>query len=294
MPELPEVEITRRRIAPLLVGRALRRVYTSPDSYVFLTKPDRLRRLLRSRRFEALERRGKYLLGNLDDGSRLLLHLGMTGQLFARGVASVRLLRRSARAALGPEQTTAPFEPDAHTHLRLCFDDRGADVLFRDVRKFGKIQLLAPGSSCARLERLGVDALQATGGALFRATRTRRASIKAVLLDQSVLAGAGNIYADEALFLAGIHPERAASRLRREECADLVRQLRRVMRRSLETGGSSINDFIAPDGRDGGYQDERRVYGRSGRPCGRCGQRIRSTRVGQRTTHYCPRCQGAA
>jgi len=290
MPELPEVEVTRRLIAPILVGRRLRRVRTTADSYFFLTPPARLRRGLAGRRVESLVRRGKYLVAGLEGESRLLLHLGMTGQLFTSDAASVRLLSSAARAALQPE-VQLRFCPDEHTHLRFEFDDSGPEVYFRDVRKFGKVQLLRARERCARLDRLGKDALDISGEDLFRATRGRKLAIKARLLDQSAVAGTGNIYADEALFLARVRPGRQARRVTRKECAAIAEGLQRVMRRSIATGGSSISDYVAPDGRDGGYQDERRVYAREGAPCLACGTPIRRKVIGQRSAHYCPACQ---
>lgn len=290
MPELPEVEITRRRIEPLLVGRRIARVSTTAPSYFWLTPPATLRRRLAGRRVETLERRGKYLVAGLDDGRRLLLHLGMTGQLFGENASSVRLLSSTARASLAPE-AQARFEPDEHTHLRIAFEDRGPGVLFRDVRKFGKVRLLAKGEGEPRLDRLGLDALEASGEHLFRASRGRRLAIKSLLLDQAVLAGVGNIYADEALFLAGVRPTRRAQRVTRAQCSGIADALRAVLERSIETGGSSISDFVGPDGRDGAYQDERRVYARKGEPCARCGTPIARKLVGQRASHYCPSCQ---
>ena len=195
MPELPEVETTRRAIEPLLVGRRILRVRTSAPSYLFVTPPARLRRALAGRSARRLLRRGKYLVAELDDASRLVVHLGMTGQLFAAGASSVRLLSATARASLSPDAQRG-FRPDAHTHLQLHFDDAGAAVYLRDVRKFGKVFWLAPGEGHERLDRLGPDALDLSGDALFRATRGRRVAIKAVLLDQRVAAGTGNIYAD--------------------------------------------------------------------------------------------------
>jgi formamidopyrimidine-DNA glycosylase len=290
MPELPEVEVTRRRIAPLLVGRRIAQLRTSRPSYFFLTSPARLRRGLEGRALRSLDRAGKYLLGEVEGGGRLLLHLGMTGQLFASGVTSVRLLSASRRAALAPEDQTA-FRPDQHTHLRFEFEDEGPAVLFRDVRKFGKVQLLAAGERSERLDRLGTDALVVTGDALFEATRGRTAAIKTLLLDQAIVAGTGNIYADEALFLAGVRPTRRAGRVTRTECDRIAAGLRQVMLRSIETGGSSISDYVAPDGSDGGYQDERRVYARKGEPCLSCGKPIRRKMLGQRSTHWCSGCQ---
>lgn len=290
MPELPEVEVTRRRIAPLLVGRRIAKVSTTAPSYFFLTPPAALRRVLAGRSVEALERRGKYLVANLDDASRLVLHLGMTGQLFSSEATSLRLFRSGARGVLTPEAQRR-FKPDAHTHLRLTFRDSGPEVWFRDARKFGKVLWLRPGTQCERLTRLGADALVLTGADLFAATRKRRVAIKNLLLDQSVVAGVGNIYADEALFRARVRPRRAARRVTRAECEEIAEALRLVLRRSIETGGSSISDYIAPDGSDGAYQDERNVYARAGEPCLRCGASIRRVVIGQRSAHYCSKCQ---
>jgi formamidopyrimidine-DNA glycosylase len=290
MPELPEVETTRRRIAPLLVGRRIADVATTKPSYFFLTPPAKLRASLVGRRCTGLARRGKYLVASLDDASRLLLHLGMTGQLFSSAATSPRLLRASVRAILAPEAQVS-FTPDEHTHLRLAFEDGGPEVWMRDARKFGKVLWLAAGATSERLDRLGVDALAATGDALFAATRGRSVAIKNLLLDQAVLAGCGNIYADEALFGAGVRPKRAARRTTRAECERIARALVRVLERSIETGGSSISDYVAPDGSDGAYQDERRVYAREGEPCKACGTPIRRIVLGQRSAHYCPVCQ---
>jgi formamidopyrimidine-DNA glycosylase len=290
MPELPEVEVTRRRIAPVLVGRRVAAVRTSARSYFFLTPPARLRRVLPGRRVESLERCGKYLVAGLDDGARLVLHLGMTGQLFAEGARSPRLLSAARRAALAPEEQPS-FRGDAHTHLRLAFHDGPPELWFRDVRKFGKVQLLAPGEPSPRLARLGTDALALSGGDLHRAARGRQVAVKTLLLDQSVVAGSGNIYADEALFLAGVRPTRQARRVTRVECDAIADALRQVMLRSIESGGSSIQDFVGPDGSDGAYQDEHRVYGRKGEPCPRCGTALRRVVLGQRSAHYCPSCQ---
>lgn len=287
MPELPEVEVTRRQIAPLLLGRAIAAVATTRPSSFFLTPPARLRRVLAGRRADAVERRGKYLLVCLDDASRLVLHLGMTGQLFSSAISSPRLLRASARA----RQAQARPAPDEHTHLRLRFADRGPEVWLRDARRFGKVLWLAPGASDARLDRLGPDALLADAAVLHAAGRGRSVAVKSLLLDQSVLAGVGNIYADEALFGAGVRPTRAAGRVTRPEWERIAAALRSVLLRSIEAGGSSISDYVAPDGADGSYQDERRVYDRTGAPCLACGTAIRRRVIGARSSHYCPRCQ---
>jgi formamidopyrimidine-DNA glycosylase len=290
VPELPEIEVTRIRIAPLLEGRTVAEVHATRRSYFFLTSPSTLRRRLPGRTVRCLSRRGKYLVATLDDASRLVLHLGMTGQLFSSDAASPRLLSMTSRGTLTPEEQ-GRFRPDAHTHLRLGFEDGGPEVLFRDARKFGKVLLLGPGQRSERLDRLGIEALELSGEELFRATRGRKLAVKSLLLDQSVVAGSGNIYSDEALFLAGVRPTRRAGRVTRRECEAISEGIKRVMLRSIETGGSSISDFVAPDGRDGGYQNERRIYGREGESCHRCGRRVRRVVIGQRSAHYCPGCQ---
>jgi len=282
--------VTRQRIGPLLVGRRIRSVVTTRPSAFFLTRPEVLRRGLVGRTVSALDRRGKYLVARLDDDARLVLHLGMTGQLFSGQATSPRLLSASARGALRPEAQRG-FRPDAHTHLRLAFDDRGPEVCLRDVRKFGKVLLLRSGEEHPRLERLGVDALELDGRTLFAASRGRRVAIKALLLDQSIVTGIGNIYADEALFRARLRPTRRGGSLTRRDCDALAEGVRAVLHRSIETGGSSIRDYVAPDGADGAFQDERNVYARTGAACHVCAGRIRRVLVVQRSTHFCPKCQ---
>jgi len=290
MPELPEVEVTRRRLAPVLLGRRIRSIDTTRPSYVFVTPPGRLRKALAGRVAISIDRLGKYLLLRLDDGNTFVVHLGMTGQFFSAAAISPRLLSATARASLSPDEQP-DFEPDIHTHVVLRFEDGGPHVYFRDVRKFGKLFLLSAGKEHPRLERLGLDALEVSGPHLFAASRKRKTSIKALLLDQAVLAGVGNIYADEALFLAGVRPGRRSARLTRLESERLAQALVGVLERSIETGGSSISDYVAPDGSDGAYQDERHVYARKGEPCKVCGTTIVRRVVAQRSAHYCPQCQ---
>lgn len=290
MPELPEVEVTRRVVEPLFCGRKVRELVVGKPSYFFLTPPATLRRRVEGRTALRLVRHGKYLLAELDDGSRLLLHLGMTGQLFSSEAQSPRLLSSTAKASLTPEAQTA-FQPDVHTHLRFRYDDDGPDVFFRDVRKFGKVRHLAPNQSDPRLEKLGPDALAIDAATLEQAGKKRATPVKSLLLDQGVLAGVGNIYADEALFLAGVRPTRAAKRVKRTEWEGIAAGVRKVLARSIETGGSSISDYLRPDGQDGGYQDERRVYGREGEPCGACGAAILRVVIATRSSSFCPRCQ---
>jgi formamidopyrimidine-DNA glycosylase len=212
----------------------------------------------------------------------------MTGQLFVEGAANARLLRVRDRRQ---HDSAAPAKIDEHVHLVLRFSDRGASVVFRDVRKFGKCALVAAGKRHPRLARIGKDALTIDGRTLYDETRRRTVPVKSVLLDQSVLAGVGNIYADEALFRAGMRPTRRATRLSRDDCERLAACVRAVLERAIELGGSSISDYLHPDGSDGGFQHERQVYGRGGEPCHRCKTPITRIVIGQRSTHYCPSCQ---
>lgn len=273
MPELPEVELVARYLRPRLVKRRIVRVDTSRPSYFFLTSPALLRRRLPGEVVTSLERLGKYLQLQLSSEKRILLHLGMTGQLIL------------------PSASSYEFVPDQHTHLTLTFDDAGPPLHFRDTRKFGKVKLLSPNELEPRLDKLGVDALVATAELLFNASRKRRVRIKSLLLDQTALAGVGNIYADESLFLARIHPETPAQALSLSQCETLVRMLRRVLRHSIRAGGSSIDDYIHPDGSDGRFQARHQVYGREGEPCRSCKAPIQRIVIGQRSSHFCPHCQ---
>lgn len=284
MPELPEVEVTRLRLAPSWEGRRIRKVLASRPSYFFLTPPKELTHRLEGRRTRNLVRHGKYLLADLDDGSRLLCHLGMTGQLF---------VAPRARA-----ETLAATDP--HVHLVLFLGPPASDapdprrdlaVVFRDVRKFGKVQWLAPGLASPRLSKMGPDALTVDARTLERALSQRSIPVKTALLDQAVLAGVGNIYADEALFFARIAPTRPARDLTLEDCRNLIKGLRTVLRAAIRAGGSTISDFVGGDGKPGRYQQNHRVYGREGLPCPRCGAPIARSVLGQRSTHFCPRCQ---
>lgn len=290
MPELPEVEVTRRQLRAVLCGRRIRVVHAAAAGQFFMTKPQRLRQKLRGRTVEQLRRHGKYLIGELDDGSRLVLHLGMTGQLFTADSADPAIRYRVRNASpITPKRRTRPV--DAHTHLRIEFDDGGPEVRFRDIRKFGRVLWLDAGQTDARLDKLGVDALSARGEQLFAASRKRRTAVKTLLLNQSVLAGVGNIYADEALHQCGIRPTRTAGRLSQSDCKQLVAVIRAVMRASIRKGGTTVSDFINPEGRDGSFQRWLRVYARESQPCRTCGAEIRRIVLGQRSSHFCPVCQ---
>ncbi len=267
MPELPEVETVRRQLAAVWTGRTVSRVLTGKHSYFFLTTPLVLRRRLLGRTLLKLHRHGKYLIAEFAQQERLLLHLGMTGQLVARALA-----------------------PDPHVHLVLELD-QGRAISFRDVRKFGKVEWLGRGQGSGRLAKLGPDALTADPALVSRALGTRRVAIKTALLDQKLWAGVGNIYADEALYAAGVRPTLPAHRVGPSRGEQLVRATQAILLRAVEHGGSSINDYIQPEGELGGFQNWHQVYGKAGKPCPTCGKPIVRVILAARSTHFCPTCQ---
>jgi formamidopyrimidine-DNA glycosylase len=272
MPELPEVETVRRRLEPVLTGRRFERVEISDPRLVRPYEPDEVAAELQGERVASVERRGKYLILRFETDRVLLIHLRMTGSL---------------------RHSSAGLDDDPHRRALVRLDD-GSDVAYRDVRRFGTWLLLEPGELDAYLApRLGEEPLDApfTAARLGQLLARRRAPVKAALLDQRTLAGMGNIYVDEALWRAKIHPLRPAESLEPNE----LRRLHRAVRTSLEHGlarqGSTLRDYKLPDGGSGSMQHEFKVYGRGGEPCDRCGTPIAKIRVAGRGTWFCPTCQ---
>jgi formamidopyrimidine-DNA glycosylase len=280
MPELPEVETVARDLRPLIVGATLvgarclwRRTLRTHDPAAFAAALD-------GRRVMAVGRRAKLLVIELDDGSALTIHLKMTGQLFV---------------------TSADAPLDPHVRLVLELGD-GRELRFRDIRKFGRVGLYGRDPETGELvtEPGGTAVFGGHGpepldpayslAAFRRQIRGRRGRLKPLLLDQSFVAGVGNIYADEALWTARLHPLRSAATLRRPDERRLHAAIRSILGEAVERRGSSIDDYTAPDG-DGEMQEHLRVYGRTGEPCPRCGRTVRRIVVGARATHLCTWCQ---
>jgi len=257
MPELPEVETIARTLAPRILGRRIleARFYSS---LVAGGAAKELRRRVAGRKIAAVRRHGKFLLLDLD-GETLSIHLGMTG----------RLLWGAVR---GP-----------YTRAEFLLD--GGLLLYDDVRQFGRIEL------AGRTAALGPDALAIGESAFVDLLRTRRGRIKPLLLNQGLLCGIGNIYADEALFRARIHPLASAKRLSAARARRLHAAIQASLAAAIASGGSSISDYVDSEGRQGTFQLQHRVYGKAGEPCPACGTAIRRIVVAQRGTHYCPKCQ---
>ncbi|HET9073805.1 MAG TPA: bifunctional DNA-formamidopyrimidine glycosylase/DNA-(apurinic or apyrimidinic site) lyase [Solirubrobacteraceae bacterium] len=271
MPELPEVETIRRQLAPHLEGRTLASVEILDARWTLPEPSEPVAAALRGARVEALERAGKYLIWRLDGDRHLLVHLRMTGALL-----------------------WDPASEPPHTRVRFGLDD-GHRILYVDPRRFGTGHLLSAGADCAAYldARLGPEPFspEFSATALRRAARGRRAPIKAFILDQRRIAGVGNIYADESLFRAGIHPEREAGALTPAQWAALAEAIICALALGIDAKGASIDDFRHVDGQRGSFQDLFLVFNRAGQPCPRCGTAIVKTVVAGRGTHLCPSCQ---
>jgi formamidopyrimidine-DNA glycosylase len=274
VPELPEVETTRRGIAPYLIGRRVLGVtLRRPD--LRWPIPAAISELLPGQRIDAVERRAKYLLLHTEAGSALL-HLGMSGAL----------------RVLPPD---APIGKHDHVDITLERSATQADRILRftDPRRFGCLLWQAPGEVHPLLANLGPEPLTDAfdGDLLWHLSRGRKAAVKLFLMDNAVVVGVGNIYASEALFAAGIDPRRAAGSISRARYARLASEVKRILAWAIERGGTTLRDFINPDGAPGYFFRELNVYGRAGEACQVCGTAIRQVVLGQRSTFWCPHCQ---
>jgi formamidopyrimidine-DNA glycosylase len=262
VPELPEVETVVRSIAPL-IGRRIVSAEFGASRVLRGGDPDQLAARLAGRRIAGIQRYGKFIVTSVEGGGYLLIHLGMTGRLLLGG------------------------DPGKHTHAIFTLDE--GVLLYDDSRQFGSIQWFDdfPG----RVARLGPEPLETSFAEFARRLKERRTRIKGLLLDQRFLRGLGNIYADESLFRAGIHPLAMASRLGGSRPRRLFDAIQAVLTEAIAAGGSSISDYVDAEGRRGFFQISHRVYQRTGEPCVTCRTPIRRVLVAQRSSHFCPRCQ---
>ena len=274
MPELPEVETVANGVHARVQGDSILEVWFGSHKEPFKTAPSRQAKGLEGRILQSIHRTGKHIVCNLSEApvgpptSQWIVHLGMTGRLLV----------------------TTPGAPvEAHTHARLQLKS-GKEIRFVDPRRFGRLELrdLTRGEAFAAA---GAEPLTIESEAFAALFRGRKLAIKAALLNQTLLSGVGNIYADESLFRAGIRPRRQAGRLTRAEISRLHAALQQVLRHAIQLGGSSVSDYVDAEGVRGFFQLEHCVYQRTGEPCRQCGTAIRKITVAGRSTHYCPNCQ---
>ena len=283
MPELPEVEVTRLGIAPYLEGRRIIQVVIRQPKLRWLI-PAELPHQLQGQVVASVNRRAKYLLLDCGTGT-LILHLGMSG--------SLRILRTFNSQLIDTDAMELGHSPGKHDHFDLILEGGGL-LRLRDPRRFGAV-LWQQG--CAEqhplLSRLGPEPLNSDFCAayLYKISRGRKANIKALLMNNQVVVGVGNIYANEALFHAGINPCTAAGRIGLPRYEKLVQNVKSVLRKAIDAGGSSLRDFVDSNGNPGYFQQQYWVYGRTGLDCRQCGKVIRQIRQGQRSSFYCPVCQ---
>jgi formamidopyrimidine-DNA glycosylase len=296
MPELPEVETVVRGLRKSLLGRRILDVWLGKTD--FIDEPKKLPQRLIGAWIESIHRHGKFLVlalmpqspdgetgaaagaeaggdivnaSTAADSRYLLVHLGMTGQLTMRK----------------PEEPAKP-----HTHVVICLDD-GMELRYTDARRFGRIRFVTGALESSPLGKLGAEPLKVTAAEFIERIRNRRTQIKALLLDQGVFRGLGNIYTDESLWRARIHPARQGSTLRISVLQKLHAVMQSVLREAIGLRGSTISDYVDSLGTRGMYQQRHRAYGREGKPCGRCGRRIRRIIIAGRSSFFCPLCQRA-
>jgi formamidopyrimidine-DNA glycosylase len=292
MPELPEVETVRRQLEPEVVGRTIEAAEVLDERWTRPLAPGGVEEALAGRRVTRVGRRGKYLIVGLDDGAALVMHLRMTGNLLLRAPDGPVADLMEAERLGGPRlYESAPRE--RHLRARVRFDD-GSELWFTDPRRFGHAVVLAGDEIDGYFAaRLGVEPLsgELTPTGLLELASGRRAPLKSFLLDQSQVAGIGNIYADEALFRAELHPLSPAGSMKLEHCEALCEGIVESLELGLANGGSSIDDYRDARGERGSMQEEFLVHTREGEPCVRCGEQIRRVVVAGRSTYFCPGCQ---
>jgi len=276
MPELPEVETIKRTLEPKILGRRIENAEVFYCSIIKCPSVNEFVDKVKGCSIIKLRRRGKYLLIDLDNSSSMIISFRMTGQL------------------LYVDKNNVGYPYDRHTHAVFKLEN-GVELRFRDPRKFGRIALVKTSEveNTKEILKLGYEPFspEVTEDMLFQFFKSRRGKIKQLLMDQSFICGIGNIYSDEILFYAGIHPERISNSLTFEEVCTLYNGIVKVLSEAIEQRGTSIRDYVDGKGDKGSYQHLLKVYGRKGEKCCRCGSEIICTKVGGRTAHFCPHCQ---
>jgi len=269
MPELPEVETVIRGLKKTILGKTIHKVEVFYPKVIKQELP-KFSRNLENSSIEKISRRGKNILISLSNNKTWLTHLGMTGHLFF--------------------QKSNNLPKSKHDILKIKFKNNSGELRFEDMRKFGKTYIVEENSHKA-IEKLGPEPLKVSLAEFIRIFKARKRMVKPALLDQSLLAGIGNIYADESLFEAKIHPQTRTDRLSSKKLSDLHQAIQKIIKKAIQTGGSSVRSYVDVEGRKGYFQVFHKVYGKEGERCSRCKTKIKRIVVGQRSSHFCPRCQ---
>jgi formamidopyrimidine-DNA glycosylase len=269
MPELPEVETIVQGLRKSVIGKKIKSIQCD-GCRVFNQR--NFSKDLVGKKIKSVKRRGKFIILELSDNYYLLIHLGMTGGLFHQRKGQPK---------------------DKHDHLTLRFADNKTELRYNDQRKFGRIRKLTTDNRelITELLHLGCEPLEVTADEFAELVSKRKGRIKPLLLNQTIIAGIGNIYSDEALFEAGIHPLTPANRISKPKLKKLHRAIQKILKKAILAGGSSVDNYTNLQGERGFFQLEHKVYGREGEKCKRCGTKIKRTKIVQRSTHFCPRCQ---
>lgn len=268
MPELPEVETIVTGLRQTVLGRTIRGIEILCPKIV-KSNLRSLTNTLPGKRIEEISRRGKNILFSLSDKNTLLAHLGMTGHIF---------------------YYTKKADPDKHDVVLFRFRGQG-ELHFHDPRKFGKLLLVDNSDGSDPTDQLGPEPLQLSLPEFVQLFRSRKRMLKPALLDQDFIAGIGNIYADESLYEAEIHPQKTTDKLTPAQLKRLYQAIRKTLTKAIKTGGSSVDNYVDVEGNPGHFQIYHKVYGKEDKPCHRCRAKIKRILVGQRSTHFCPRCQ---
>ena len=306
MPELPEVETVKRGLQLALAGDAIVAVEVLRDASIAFPDVDAFISALPGHKFGQVLRRGKYLLIELDRGAGLACHLRMSGRLIVREASesgakasktarAAKAATKAATNATKPERTTKTIRAPQFLRVRIMLAS-GRELHFEDMRVFGRLWFKPKGKTfedvIPSLVQLGVEPLESlTSAHLSSAFKGKNQAVKTALLDQHILAGVGNIYADESLFLSGIHPTIAAGKVSDQQLNRLVENVQLVLSRAIESGGSTLRDYTDSSGVNGNYQNLAWVYGREGEPCRQCSSLIERIKLNGRSSHFCIQCQ---
>lgn len=270
MPELPEVQTIVDGLKKTILGKKIKSIHID-SSRIFSQNPTSFKKGLKGKKIRDIKRRGKFIIINFSQNQSLLIHLGMTGGIF---------------------YSRKNHPQKKHDHLIMEFAD-GTQIRYHDPRKFGKVKRLNSSKidKISEIAKLGPEVFEISPREFVEILRKRKGRIKTALLNQKVLAGLGNIYSDEALFDAKIHPLTKADKLKEKRLLKLHQSIQKILKKAIKTGGSSMNDYLKIDGEKGLFQFQHKVYGREGKPCKICKAKIKRIRISQRSSFFCPRCQ---